>query len=160
VLSRTALIGIVERHTINNIQRLVIARHRSITSDHNPTATGSSRGIIRDTNPGNFTGKGIAQVYITRLGKLIPLYPGGRITQSFRFAFNPQRAYDDLIQRIGFRSKGNVHYWIITNSHLLSSITDIGENKDFSFFRFDFVDSVGRSLNGLLLSLNHDGNAG
>ena len=131
-----AVTGVVHRHTVNDIQRLVVTRDLGVTTQHDARRTCSTTGRLLYYQSGHTTGHRRGSIRVAGFGQVITLDLAYLITQGFAVTLDTHSRYYHLGE----------HFRILLHQHAdhvrrdgdsLRSITHVGEHQLFALGSLD-----------------------
>ena len=119
----TAKVGIIQRHTIHHVKRLVIACHFCITTKKHAGRTRSTASGVLHNETSHLTRKRVDDVGFLRLGKFLTFNLLQAIAQSLAVALDTKGGNNDLIQGLTILLHRDFH--AISSFHGHRLVTDV-----------------------------------
>ena len=93
-----AEVGIVQRHAVDDIERLVVARHLGVTTEYDARAAAGTACRLADDESGNLTGERVDDIGLFGFLQLVAFYFAHAIAQGLALALDAEGCDDDLIE--------------------------------------------------------------
>ena len=93
-----AEVGIVQRHAVDDIERLVVTRHLGITTENDARAAAGTACCLADDESGDLTGEGVDDIGLFGFLQLVAFHFAHAIAQGLALALDAEGCDDDLVK--------------------------------------------------------------
>ena len=96
----TAEVGVVQRHAVDNIERLVVAGHFCVTTQHDTgAAAGTTRGLAH-YQTSHLTGQRVDDIGFLGFFQFVALHFSHTVAKGLAVALDAEGGDDDLVERL------------------------------------------------------------